>query len=1051
MFDERGRFVIEDYQRKPVFSSFLPGIAGPMGIPMWCFYNNRGQGVCSFGAKDKDHAILEFCPAHVAYRDNSRTGFRTFARVNGRLTELFTSRCRMHIGMSELEIGERAGSIEASALYYGVPGERAALLARVLSVTNRGSETMELELLDGLPAVVPYGVDQDSLKNMTQLSRAWMRVEDAEEGLAYFRVRASMADTACVTEVKGGNFCLAWDGEGKLLKPLVQPSLVFGEDTSLSRPESFEARGLKELCAADQITENEFPCCLMPVSVTLKPGETARIYSLYGQAERKELVREMAEKAEMLKTDEGPGKGGMSEWFENKRRQAAGLVEELCGRIEVRTADPVFDAYCKQTYLDNLLRGGAPMFFEHGGKKVPFYIYSRKHGDPEREYNYFSVGGEYYAQGNANYRDVNQNRRCDVLFEPELGEENIHTFFDLIQADGYNPLVLTAAVYTLQEKEQAEFASRLPEAAELLGRAFTPGELAMAAEDAGMSGREAQQLVSEVICAAESRPCADFKEGYWCDHWTYNLDLIESYLTVFPEKEEALLFENRRYRWYESRVLVNPRTKRYVMTDRGLRQYHALDETVREETSSQNWMRTADGGEARSTLIEKLLLLCAVKTATLDPAGMGVEMEGGKPGWYDALNGLPGLLGSSMAESCELARLLEFTAAALEKRKSGVEVYCEIAELLEKTDKILRETESAPENRLIRETDALWIRWDRLNSMKEAYREAVPEGYSGARRQLSCSEAAGYLRRMERTVTDGIRKAESYMNGICPTYFTFSVTQVKNLSDGFLPTELQPCVLPLFLEGPVHRMKLDAPEAEKRDMARRIQESPLYDRRLQMYKVNASLEEVSLEAGRARAFSPGWLENESIWLHMEYKWLLEILKSGLYDVFAEAFHRAAVPFLNVERYGRSPLENVSFIASSANPDASVHGRGFVARLSGSTAEFLQMWQIMFFGRTPFRLADGRLCLELKPFLPDYLMPEDGVVEAMFLGKIPVIYRAEGCPALIPGKTAAVRYTLTGTEGEEITVDGSCLPEHHAKAVRDGQIVRIQVIMGSGKV
>ena len=62
-FDAQGRFVLRDYQQKPPFSSFLPGIAGPDGIPAWCYYNNRGQAVCSFGAQDKDHAILEFCPA----------------------------------------------------------------------------------------------------------------------------------------------------------------------------------------------------------------------------------------------------------------------------------------------------------------------------------------------------------------------------------------------------------------------------------------------------------------------------------------------------------------------------------------------------------------------------------------------------------------------------------------------------------------------------------------------------------------------------------------------------------------------------------------------------------------------------------------------------------------------------------------------------------------------------------------------------------------------------------------------------------------------------
>ncbi|MFW6268496.1 MAG: hypothetical protein ACOC4G_00315 [Bacillota bacterium] len=39
------------------------------------------------------------------------------------------------------------------------------------------------------------------------------------------------------------------------------------------------------------------------------------------------------------------------------------------------------------------------------------------------------------------------------------------------------------------------------------------------------------------------------------------------------------------------------------------------------------------------------------------------------------------------------------------------------------------------------------------------------------------------------------------------------------------------------------------------------------------------------DIGRARAFTPGWLENGSIWLHMEYKYLLELIKNGLYEEF----------------------------------------------------------------------------------------------------------------------------------------------------------------------
>ena len=1023
MFDEKNRYVIEDYQTKPPFSSFLPGIAGPMGVPVWCYYNNRGQAVCSFGVDDKDHAIMEFSPARTAYRNVSRTGFRTFCKVDGAYRELFTKNCAMHIGMSEVEITCKDNDLEAGVAYFGIPGERTAALARVLTIRNTGSKGVELELLDGMPELVPYGVDQDTLKNMANLGQAWMRSEDVETGRTCFRVRASMADSAQVTAVEGCSFCLAWDEGGAVLRPIVQPELVFGTDTSLAVPEGFVDAGLDALCGARQMTDNRFPCCFLPRKAKLAPGASVQIYSLYGQAEDKSRVAKLA--------DSIPD----TAWFDAKRGEAAELVDGLCAAIGTKTADPVFDAYCKQTYLDNLLRGGAPMFFESGGDKTPFYLYSRKHGDPEREYNYFSLGGEYYAQGNGNFRDVNQNRRCDVLFAPGVGAESIHTFFDLIQPDGYNPLVIQASTYTVPAAKLNWALGLLPtecqdDGLRLLSQPFTPGRLAMALEDWGL---DAQGLTAAIVCAADSEPNAKFQEGYWCDHWTYNLDLIESYLSVYPEREEKLLFGECRYRWYEPRAVVNPRVKRYHMTENGLRQYHALDEEAKADVTGK-WVRTAGGELAQSSLMGKLLLLCAVKTATLDAAGMGVEMEGGKPGWYDALNGLPGLIGSSMAESCELARLLRFTINALEKQGGEIAVYKEVVGLFLEIFDILQGEKD------------LFVRWDKMNRAKEDYRVQVMGGFDGTRAVLHRAQAAGMLKEMERSVLDGIRRAVELGGGICPTYFTFEATGVEDTPDGPMPTGLEPHALPLFLEGPVRWLKLDTPLEEKAALAEKVKSSGLYDRELKMYKVNESLAGVTFEAGRALAFTPGWLENESIWLHMEYKYLLELLKSGLYDQFAQDFRAAAVPFLDPGRYGRSPLENVSFLASSANPDSTAWGRGFVARLSGSTAEFLQMWQLMFFGPNPFRMGENGLELHFNPCVPDYLLGTGGTVTAMFLGNIPVTYQTGGLTALCPGKTAVASWTLTKTSGETFTVDSPCLFAGEAKLVRDGGVKSIEIQM-----
>lgn len=1016
MFDEMNRFVIRNYQQKPPFSSFLPGIAGETGVPAWCYYNNRGQGVCSFGARDKDHAIMEFSPAHVAYRDVSRTGFRTFSKVNGQYQELFTENCDMHIGMSELEIRCCQNGLNASALYFGIPNERTAAIARILTVQNNSNSDISLELLDGMAAIVPYGLNQDFLKNMTQLSKAWMQAEDHDQGRAYFRVRASLEDGAVVREVKGGNFCLGWDDEGNCLHPIVQPSLVFGEDTAMASAGVFQAQHLDTLTRKHQVTSNQFLCCFLPKSTNLAAGKSITLYSIYGQAENKQTVFSLQQRIAPVM------------WFSEKRKQANALTDQITAPISCKTGNPVFDAYAKQTYLDNALRGGAPMTFRDGEKSKPFHIYSRKHGDPEREYNYFSLGMEYYAQGNGNYRDVNQNRRCDVLFSPDMGSSNIFTFFDLIQTDGYNPLVLTPSTYSIPAESQSAFLSFYPQLSDLLTGSFTPGQIAMALEDIGVEKSAIPSITARIICASDSEPNADFAEGYWCDHWTYNLDLIESYLSIYPEKKDELLFTENTCRWYETRVFVNPRRKRYAMTQNGLRQYYALNEHAKKP--KHKWMHTADGTQASSSLIEKILLLCAIKTATLDAAGMGIEMEGGRPGWYDALNGLPGLFGSSMAESCELARLLAFAVSTLENKSEKIALYTEIADMIDSVAAIIA-SHSDP-----------FCRWDAMNHMKETYRQDTLYGYQGQRVPVSCTDLVSALRCMEAAVLQGIEKAKEQNNGLIPTYFTFTADAI----DDNMPGKLTPTVLPLFLEGPVRWLKLPLNEKQRADLVQKVRNSGLYDEKLKMYKVNESLSGVSFEAGRALAFTPGWLENESVWLHMEYKYLLELLKCGLYDEFSEAFHDAAIPFLDPAVYGRSPLENVSFIASSANPDDSIHGRGFVSRLSGSTAEFVHMWHILFFGNHPFLFNNGNLTLQFEPFIPSYLMRDDGILEATFLGSIPVVYHTSTLTELIPQKTSVKRYVLTYPDESTQTYDGPVLPNHAATAVRNREIARIDVVM-----
>merc|ERR1712216_136495 len=114
------------------------------------------------------------------------------------------------------------------------------------------------------------------------------------------------------------------------------------------------------------------------------------------------------------------------------------------------------------------------------------------------------------------------------------------------------------------------------------------------------------------------------------------------------------------------------------------------------------------------------------------------------------------------------------------------------------------------------------------------------------------------------------------------------------------------------------------------------------------------------------AFEAGWLENESIWLHMQYKLYVELIRAGLYKEFFEQIKTGVVCFMDPEVLGRSPLEADSFIVSSAFPEKGMHGSGFLARLSGSTAEFLSMWNHMMAGPNPFVTdSNKKLVLALK--------------------------------------------------------------------------------------
>jgi hypothetical protein len=1044
-FNKNNQFIIENYDKAKTFASFLPGIAGIDGIPMWSFYVNRGQVMGSFGVKDRDNTIMEFFPANVMYKNIERQGFRTFIRFNGEIHELFSS---MSSDDAErtlviekniiriIEVNKTLG-LKTVVTYFTMPGESYAAIVRKVELENLDTAAKDVELLDGIPQILPFGVSNKSFQESANLMKAWFDVYNTNNRIPYYKLRASTADTMEVDEYDQGNFYLSFSSESNgLIAPLYDMDVIFGENTSLSNPDGWNCP-MAVLTKRGQVAQNKVSGGFSGASINLGNRKFV-LCTLIGHIAKVELINYIKDTFTV-------------DFVNKKEKQAVELVDSLVRNTYTKTSSRLFDAYIDQCYLDNLLRGGYPLIFKAAEGNHVCHVYSRKHGDLEREYNFFSLEPAYYSQGNGNFRDVNQNRRCDVAINPEVGDFNVRHFMNLIQADGYNPLSVKGCTFTFNMEAwnsvEKLIITHNHDMKRFLRSNLTPGKLiAFIVENNVSLNVPKVDFLSKILENSTQNLEAEFGEGYWSDHWTYNMDLVESYLQIYPDREESLLFGDKTCRFYFSQVYVLPRKDKYVLTKGKARQIGVvLHDRAEDEKHDKCWLRTKNGqGDIYETSLHvKLLSLAINKFTSLDPFGMGIEMEGGKPGWNDAMNGLPGLFGSSLCETAELLRVVNYVIQACSKYEKKVLLPVEMADLMDSVETSLAGGLTDYEY------------WDAVSTAKEEYRLRIRYGIEGEERELSNKKIFDLFRKMKNKLETGMEKALSYaQEGVYPTYFTYNPVRFEIQEGSFNPVngyqtvkvtgfECKP--LPAFLEGPARILKTMSNSDNAKKLYNSVRKSEIYDKKLEMYKTSVSLEQESTEIGRLKAFTPGWLEREAIFLHMEYKYLYAMLQAGLYEEFFRDIKTALVPFMKPEVYGRSTLENSSFIVSSANPDEVVHGRGYVARLTGSTAEMLSIWLMMMAGEKVFTHKEGELSLKLSPILPHWLFDSQGRVTFMFLGSTVVNYVNLGKKNTFgQNGVKPVRYVLENPDGDIVNVENSCLTGQYAYQVRNGVFSNITV-------
>jgi hypothetical protein len=1048
-FDNDNGFVIEQYNDRPAFAGFLPGIAGVMGRPAWVFYVNRGQAVASFGVRNKDGAFLEFYPADKAYQLTPSRGFRTFLKLadgDRILThEPFQRGAgqevnqRLYITPHEVgveEINPRLG-FRIRADMFTLPEAPVAGLVRRVEVVNTSGMARTIEIVDGLPQVLPYGLNQWGVKFMSRTSEAFMRVEGVEQNLPFYRLKVWPSDTPQVEPVIPGNF-FAGFLNGVRSRVLVDPEKIFGLAGDFSRPERFFSD--ERLDFDNQVAANRTPSAFQAMTLELLPGESQVFYGLYGHAPSLPVLEQFL--AEIDKDG----------YFETRREMNRRLVEGLTQQAFTATAQPLFDAHVRQCYLDNGLRGGFSTEVAGGAR---LYLFGRKHGDLERDYNDFLLQDTPFSEGNGDFRDVLQNRRMDLFFDPALDAKNIRYFFNLIQPDGYNPCSLRNSRFTVEAPQSwAHYFDRFPSLEGLLARPFKYAELWQALQGAADNS---ESIIKEILAQAQEVEDAEFDRGYWSDHWTYLVDLLVSYEAIFPERL-AGLFLKKTYTFFDPTHFVLPRSGKYRVTPKGVRQYGALQASAekialiksRLQRRYQVRSRGGKGEIVYTTLLGKILTLVANKLSSMDPFGVGIEMEADRPGWCDALNGLPGIFGSSVNETIELKRLVNFTLKVLNDIEEECSLPAELADFVSGLEALLDRPNLTPE-----------LFWRESGAEKEAYREKVFMGFEGAERILTIDAVQNFLRTVSSYLDAAIDKART-PEGII-TYFAHEAEQYQEIGEGRAEvTRFRQEPLPLFLEGFVHALRIANPE-EARALYLAARNSELFDKKLGMYRLNVPLGENALDLGRIGVFNYGWLENGSIFLHMHYKFVLEMVRAGLIEEFYDQIEKLLVAFHDPMEYGRNPAENSSFLVSSGfSVDPRQHGRGCVARLSGSTVELLHLWTHLFLGPAPFVFEEGRLRFRPSPLLSkvffttreqsvnpfgfEETLPAGSATCALFGTTLLVYINATRQDTFGPAAVTPRRYRLYRPDGSIQTVEGRHLQGRDAEALRLGQFRRVDVAL-----
>ena len=684
-------YMVEDVDQMPPFLMSLVSDGD-----RWMFISS--SGALTAGRRDADGALFPYVTDDRLHAAGGRTGAVTRIRVTTETAETmwtpFEGRPNPHLHrrVAKAVVGhsvvfeERHLDLGLTFRYRWSSSERFGFV-RTATIENLGQHAVAIDALDGLVDLLPYGLEPALYNRLSNLTHAYKRSEVVNDdlGLAVYSLEAPVSDQAEPEEVLRATVAWSTGLEGRV-------SVDAGSVASFERGHD-TAASLATGTPGAYLVRGEF---------TINAGAT-KTWHVVADVACDQL--DVARLRRTLRVEPDLG-----EWLEaDTRRTGQRLVQILAPADALqRTGDHVASAHHFANVTYNVMRGGVPLagyqidsrdfraFLDrrhrgvaarhaswlsalpdtiarddllsaaaeraldtgdvHVARLADEYVplsFSRRHGDPSRPWNQFSIrvtdeSGRPVVYYEGNWRDVFQNWEALCESFPELLPSVISIFVNASTADGHNPYRVTADGIEWEEPDPDDPWSNI---------------------------------------------------GYWGDHQiVYLLRLLEAAERYLPG-ELARRLSSRVHTYADVPYRIVPYDS-LVRDPKDTIRFDAdganrSSERVSAIGGDGKLLVDGDGEIVVVTLLEKLLVGALAKLSNYVPGG-GIWMNTQRPEWNDANNALVGY-GTSMVTLFHLRRYLDHLRTLMLRHDLDVSISAEVASWLSEVAGVFRSMSPAPD------------------------------------------------------------------------------------------------------------------------------------------------------------------------------------------------------------------------------------------------------------------------------------------------------------------------------------------------------------------